>query len=296
MPLVVSRMMGGMGNQMFQYSAGLCVARRLGAAHRLHLAQPAEATVRQFSLACFPLKSRFAAPWELPVSAWAAKRGWLERKAVQACERVVPRRFTVLTQTDTPLDDRLFSATGSVYLDGYWQSEAYFSDVSEEVRSLFTSWPTLSGEMRVVNSAIAGCSSVAVHVRRGDYVSNRQSSRSHGVCPTSYYASGVAEIARRRDDVTAFVFSDEPEWCRQHLELGCRTTFVEGSANHPDWEDMAVMSHCRDHVISNSSFSWWAAWLASAEDKIVVAPRRWFLDEARESRASTIVPPTWLRL
>jgi hypothetical protein len=94
----------------------------------------------------------------------------------------------------------------------------------------------------------------------------------------------------------AFVFSDEPEWCPKNLDLGVDTVFVGRPPESRDWEHMALMSRCRDHVISNSSFSWWGAWLGDATDKIVIAPQRWFADDSREARASRIVPPQWLRV
>jgi hypothetical protein len=130
-------------------------------------------------------------------------------------------------------------------------------------------------------------------VRRGDYVSEPDVSRYHGICPPDYYRSAVDYIAQRVPDIHLFVFSDDQDWVRDNLRFGPPTTLV--AANSPDrgFRDMRLMTLCRHHIVANSSFSWWGAWLNPATDKIVVAPQQWFSASSNDTR--DLIPPSWVR-
>ena len=135
---------------------------------------------------------------------------------------------------------------------------------------------------------------MSLHIRRGDYVSNAKIAGVHGTIALDYYARAAALIAERAGgDPVFFVFSDDPAWAAANLTLGWPTRIVDHNGARAS-EDLRLMAACRHHIIANSSFSWWGAWLSPAADKTVVAPQPWFRDPALDD--STIVPQGWIRL
>lgn len=173
---------------------------------------------------------------------------------------------------------------GDVGLVGFFQSEKYFKKHESEIRDIFS----LSGEwesevyskfetqVRGYERLKEKCfdSIVGVHIRRGDYVTNVHTNAYHGVLPSAYYEAGANEIFGEiyPQDVLFFVFSDDPQWCKDNLKF----PHMIFSEDEEDIVDMYKMSFCDDFIIANSSFSWWAAYLGKGEDKMVVAPRNWF--------------------
>ena len=122
---------------------------------------------------------------------------------------------------------------------------------------------------------------VSLHVRRGDYVSNSKVTERHGICTPDYYTQALAHVAQKMEgDPIIYAFSDDPEWVRGNLKLPAEIRIVGHNDSSKNIEDLRLMSACRHHIIANSSFSWWAAWLNPRADKIVAAPARWFADPA----------------
>ena len=136
--------------------------------------------------------------------------------------------------------------------------------------------------------------SVAVHVRRGDYVSNAATNLVHGTCDSAYYQRSVTLLADQYGPLKLFVFSDDPAWCRDNLRLGHPTVFVDHNDTQRNCEDLRVMSHARHFVVANSSFRWWGAWLSTSVEKTVCAPARWF--RTAKNDETDIVPRTWHRI
>jgi hypothetical protein len=135
-------------------------------------------------------------------------------------------------------------------------------------------------------------SPAALHVRRGDYVSNPTANSWHGVCSLGYYNEALAHLAARGHDVI-FLFSDDPTWVRKHI-LHPKVWYVTSPGSGLDHEDLLLMSQCSGLAISNSSFGWWAAWLSHAEGKSVIAPAKWFANAPHST--STLLPADWMRL
>ncbi|HEY3415711.1 MAG TPA: alpha-1,2-fucosyltransferase, partial [Armatimonadota bacterium] len=142
--------------------------------------------------------------------------------------------------------------------------------------------------------AVTGCASVALHIRRGDYVSVKKNLRFNGVCSVEYYQAALDLLLKKVEHPHAFIFSDDIPWARENLHLNIPTTFVDHNDARRDYEDLRLLSHCRHHIIANSTFSWWGAWLAAWPGQVVIAPRRWFRSKAYNTK--DIVPEHWLRL
>ena len=180
-----------------------------------------------------------------------------------------------------------------MYLDGFWQSERYFSEIASTVRTELAPRFSLSTDRQSILAEIGTSNAVSVHVRRGDYTTPKNLVK-HGVCSSDYYQDALAVVKSRVTEPHCFVFSDDPEWAREHLKLDMPVSFVSPPADGRDYEDFVLMSSCRHHVIANSTFSWWAAWLSASHDKLIVAPKQWFAGSEYDAR--DIVPEGWIRV
>ena len=179
-------------------------------------------------------------------------------------------------------------------MEGYWQSEKYFSDVADTIRREFAITAPSDDRGRELAAQMAARQSVSVHIGRGDYVAEPRHSRVRSMCTPEYYARCVAHVAGLLPDPRLFLFSDDPEWVAANLDFGHPTTLVSTTQPRPAHEDLRLMSTCRHHIIANSSFSWWGAWLDRRPNKLVLAPRRWMNDPRVDDR--DVVPPGWIRV
>ena len=185
-----------------------------------------------------------------------------------------------------------------VHLHGYFQSERYFRDVADEIRDLFVvrvpTGPDFAARREQIEAATCP---VSIHVRRGDYVADPTTREVHGSCGADYYRAAVS-LARRlcAKPPTYFVFSDDISSARDFLGDLTDAVYLSGDVERP-WEDIALMAACRGHVIANSSFSWWGAWLDPTPDKWVIAPRQWFAPAyLRTVSTADILCPGWIAL
>lgn len=200
----------------------------------------------------------------------------------------------LVKQTGPGFDETLLAPLTDVYLAGYWQSERYFADAADTIRAdfQFTTPPDPDNADHL--KRIGAAQSISLHVRRGDYLLPEVLPR-FGSPTAKYYSDAIDLIASKMGaEPVIYVFSDEPEWARDNLVLPFETRVMAHNGPDKNYEDMRLMSACRHHVIANSSFSWWGAWLNPSPDKIVVAPKRWFIDPELDN--PDIAPDTWLRL
>lgn len=288
--------MGGLGNQLFQYAA----ARRLALAHGTKLVvdlgwftheAPNYATPRAYELRDLRVRSGLISL--APETIAGLEEGAAARLGRWGSRRL---RLQVVRQREdgVGVDERVLDAPADVLLIGYWQSESYFDDIATTIRADVRLPASTDGRYRQLLDEIESSIAVAVHVRRGDYVTVPRTREVHGTLPPSYYTRAVDFVADRvRGQMHAFVFSDDPEWAREQIMFELPTTHV-GRARWTAAEELRLMASCRHHVIANSSFSWWAAWLAEHPGQVVVAPTAWFRDPRLDS--SAIVPLRWLRI
>lgn len=187
------------------------------------------------------------------------------------------------------LDEAIFANKDCVF-EGYWQTEKYFGEIKE---LLVSKLRFAYGESRLQEFAkmfSCGCMT-SVHIRRGDYL--QLNDAYGGICTTQYYREAMNYI-RQRESKTRFVFfSDDIEWVQKNLKME-DSLYVNRQMfeDYKDWYDMSLMSMCRHHIIANSSFSWWGAWLSRSAEKIVIAPRKWM----NHTEAKCIYPPEWVKL
>jgi len=292
--MIIVEITGGLGNQMFQYAFGRAQAERLGVdlvldttsfiRYRLH---------HGFQLSkVFNIQAREATSHELKdLLGWRilafAGGGWIRSIALRLPGKRLVREphFHYCAEVTDALP-------GS-YFTGYWQSERYFAHVGETIRREFTFKHPPSAENSRILDHIHGCNSVSIHVRRGDFVTNGRTNAYHGSCSGDYYSNAVRIIQQRVENAAFFVFSDEIGWAQANLSVPRPCTFVEHNIGQNSFEDMRLMSVCKHHIIANSSFSWWGAWLNSGPEKLVVAPKNWFLAKLK---TEDLLPETWIKI
>lgn len=279
------RLLGGLGNQMFQYAAGRSLATRSNSRLRLDATVIAIEAHRRYSLD------------ELQIDAKVVRR---PQRTVEDIEdpvvddAYVAKRFKAarIREIDELFHDEFADAPANAYLSGYWQSERYFGDVADSIRTEFQlrRWGT---QAKVSAAAIdAAANSVAVHVRRGDYAYLEQARRLFGLMPQEYYSNSAEWIRQKVGKCHFFVFSDEPDWCRENLVLPGPIEVLSGATSAP--EDIHLIARCEHAIIANSSFSWWGAWLGETDDSLIVAPSKWTDELVHDSRDK--VPSRWHRL
>lgn len=265
--MIIARLRGGLGNQMFQYATAKSLARRLGSDFRVHAPRTFRRGDRPYELDCFGT--------EIPRAGLRDFRHF--RGNVVAYPLLRKRRHPQVHQeSGHNFEPSLFSLKPPVYLEGYWQSEKYFKDDREAILHDFTFVNPLPERLRAVAADIAGSTSVALHVRRGDYVGNSH----HDTVGLDYYKAAIAHLTARVPDARFFAFSDDLAWVRANLAPNISCILVEDTRSGP--EDLRLMSSCKHQIIANSSFSWWAAWLNRNPNKTVVAPARWVNKPAHE--------------
>lgn len=294
---VVTRLLGGLGNQMFQYAAARALALRLGSELLLDtraLQVDGPHTRRDYALDAFDIRARVAAAAELSHLA--------DRPA--------------LAEAGPRHDARLETLREPAYLAGYWQCERYFRAIRPVLQRDFRLRRPVAEAVRAAAQRLAaavaahargsGPAPVALHVRRGDYVSLPQAVAHHGTCGADYYLRALQWLQRRHGALEVHAYSDDPAWVRDELfprlthgpgGLGqaCRLHLASsGGQAAPPHDELWLMQQARHYVIANSSFSWWAAWLGSRPGSDVVAPAHWVRTSGFDTR--DVVPAGWMRL
>jgi hypothetical protein len=289
--MIIMRLMGGLGNQMFQYACGRSLALRTGhelvletgLLKRRHLTTP-----REFGLDAFNIAARLATRADMADG--ISLLGRVKRRLGVHVSATLP----TIEEPSLPSAPSLFPAQfDCLCLVGYWQSEAYFAAHADVIRRdlALRAGPAARLDAALL-ARLAAPEAVSLHVRRGDYVADAKTNQFHGVCPLDYYRRAADHIAKQVRAPEFFVFSDDPGWVREHLQLGFPLQVVSDGRLR-DFEELTLMSRCHHHIIANSSFSWWGAWLNPRPDKIVCAPRTWYADPTRDAR--DLVPAAWFR-
>lgn len=279
---------------MFQYAVARRLAHGHGATLKLDLSEFETYKLREYSLKPFRIEAGIAGDEDLET---------VERRSPSLSQRLLrllrrhpanPGIRYIAEKKPFVFDPDILTLPDGVYLDGYWQSEKYFFDIADIIRREFEVRTAQAGEDREVAENILSCESVSLHVRRGDYVSNPATHSFHGVCSLDYYAAGIAYIAEYTRNPRLFVFSDDTAWAIENLNPSIPATFISHNGPEKNYEDLRLMSQCRHHIIANSSFSWWGAWLNPSPSKIVISPTRWIASEQMET--DDLLPESWIRL
>lgn len=293
--MIITNISGGLGNQMFQYATGRALSLMHGVPLLLDIRDFLQYSMHQG----FELKHVFSAPVELAspddlykTLGWQSSRLALRLLAHPKMRLLRTNRLVI--EPHFQYFSGIKQVPSSCYLKGYWQSERYFTDMADVIRDDFRFHPPLSNENSHIAKNMREVNAVSLHVRRGDYISNRNTLAVHGVCSLEYYTQAIRHIVERTTDPVFFVFSDDIEWVKNNLQIAHPCYLIDHNNGIESYNDMRLMSLCKHNIIANSSFSWWGAWLNSHADKIVIAPARWFVSDTYDS--ADLVPADWVRL
>jgi hypothetical protein len=307
---VTVHLAGGLGNQLFQYAFG----RRLSLVNDAALILDAsdyrpgatpdyETGVRICELSNFEVAGTIIEGRALPAARGpAGRQPWAIRKILKwwGILRLLPGRLMPYYQrreivepeeNHFRFDPRVYgrSVRGPVSVRGFWQTEKYFTDIADVIRQEVVVHHRLAGRNLETANAIRSSVSVCVHVRHGDnagLIAERL-----GVLPAAYYAEAMGKLNHELPNAHFFVFSDDIPWARQVLPTAMRTTFVEHNRGIRSHEDLRLMSLGKHHVVANSTFGWWGAWLGKTDGQIVYAPRRYYQNVDRPN--PDLYPPAW---
>ncbi len=291
--MIIIALNGGLGNQLFQYALGRRLAWERGLPLLFDLSSlslKSQRSYRQYKLDHFQVQGRPASDQDLQEFHRGSQPRPVRRLASMV-QRLLPYyRRAVIQERNLRFDPNILRAPSRVLLRGYWQSERYF----QPVRPLLLEELHVRDAMDPINrrwlDEIRAGNSVSVHIRRGDYVENQAIREMHGVLPLSYYQQAMRAMESIVQSPHYFVFSDDAAWVHEQWTAGNNLTIVDHNNFEHDYFDFALMAACHHHVIANSSFSWWAAWLSDRPEKQVFAPRRWFQSDL-DSR--DVIPAGW---
>lgn len=252
-------MSGGLGNQMFQYAFFLSMRARgkdcviddtLFHNTKMHNG--------------FELAKLFQINYKQRISIWM-KQIWF------TILRKFKPQFLIYTDRPYQFCSDVYQSS-KPYLMGDWLSTEYFKDIKESILETYT-FHDVSSRNITLSKELHQCSSVSVHIRRGDYLKLPN----YCVCDENYYKSSIKQVLSSVENPVFYVFSNEPSWCENFMkQFGINFKIVDWNQGKDSYQDMYLMTQCKHNIIANSTFSWWGAWLNQNPDKIVIAPKTWF--------------------
>jgi hypothetical protein len=288
--MIIVRLIGGLGNQMFQYALGRHLAIKNNCTLKLDISGFKKYPLRRYELDHFNIIGEIASPKDIENVSFPLDRLSLLLNHFFKMKGVNKKTYFYVREKKIDFIPEILSLKDYVYLAGYWQSYKYFSDISDIIKKDFSQKNKPEKPINSLLNVIENCESVSLHIRRGDYVSNKRTNEIHGFIGLEYYKKAIEIIQNNVSDPHFFVFSDDIVWAKMNINCSERITFMDGNlSNH---EDFRLMTACKHHIIANSSFSWWTAWLTSDKNSIVIAPKNWFSGIAykKEDR----IPEEWL--
>ena len=281
----IVEIIGGLGNQMFQYAFFLYLKNKSHIWDRLYVDIEAMKTYdRHYGLELEKVFNLSLCPISNGLHRNLQKRSFAKHFVKSLYEH-----------SECEFDEPVYCGLRPYrYYRGYWQNEGYFVDIEPMIREAFQfNINILSEKTKAIASKMNRELSVSIHVRRGDYENLPEAKAMHGgICSLDYYHKAIDFIRQRLgSNICFYLFSDDVNWMEENLQLENRC-IIDWNQGEDSWQDMYLMSCCRHHIIANSSFSWWAAWLNQNKSKIVLTPNKWF----NHTDAVGIVPESWIKI
>lgn len=289
--MIISKLIGGLGNQMFQYAAGRSLADKNNTLLKLDISEFEDYKLWPYSLRHFNITENLASRKE--INKLTRPHPTLSEMISNAVfHRPLSKNPSLIEENGLQFHKEVLELGDNVYLDGYWQSENYFLPIEGIIRNEFTLKSSPAGINFQHLEQIRNANSISIHIRRGDFVTDPRTNAAHGLCSLEYYKKSIEYIA---DHVAAphfFMFSDDIKWASENIKIPFETSFVDNNDKHHGYEDLRLMSNCKHNIVANSSFGWWGAWLNNNKNKIVIAPKKWFQSVYNDK---DVVPDKWLR-
>jgi hypothetical protein len=299
--MIVTRLQGGLGNQMFQFAFAYILSRKnidsiiyyddRQLANNDNTFLDNGIVRRKFALNHFCLNIQ---KWDSSQDSIFFPTNLFDR-SLKKLRQIFGKTSLLFEETASYNHSILKRAKGDIYCVGYWQAEPYYTNYRHELRQLFSFERIISESIEKIQSSIKSAfkGSVSVHVRRGDYLA-KAAADIHPVCTQEYYDYAITTMEASVDNVNCyFIFSDDIDWCKQNLSFKKLVYFVSEDKSIGDVGELYLMTLCEHHIIANSSFSWWGAYLGS-DSGFVVYPKRWFKPYTMNQQIQTLFPPSWI--
>jgi len=294
--LIISLLNGGLGNQLFQYAAGRSLALFHRTDHVLDVSQYGDEvfsnqTPRNLDIIDFNISSRVAVDQDL---AKLRPSNFMLSKASRSFKNKFLKKYYLDWHPE------IFSAGNKLYLDGYFQCEKYFIDVFQELRNEFTLREEyLLSIANILSKIQSDQPSISIHIRRGDYVNNLRIRHIYDICTLDYYSRATQELIQQFPNARLYIFSDDINWVQSNMPIFKNATLISdmktiSGENLRPSQELFLMSQCDHHIIANSSFSWWGAYLNASSSKVVIAPNIW--NRSKFFHQNDIIPEAWMRL
>jgi hypothetical protein len=303
--MILTRVQGGLGNQLFQYAFGKMLALKNNTQLKIDTSlltdnlKNENAVIRNFDLDIFETTINFASQSEISFYN-GYPDGNILLRAFHKADKVFRKR-NLLIQDKHLFNHEHLNATSNTCIVGRWQSEKYFEEKKEAIIADFkikSSWLLNStANETIANAAVP----ISIHVRREDYVKDKngnvvRSGLVNGNLDVSYYLDAVNYFINLFPNAQFFVFSEDYNWCIQNLQFIPRAVFVKTEKNKKGMaEDLYLIGKCHHHITSHSTFSWWGAYLSSFDKKIIVAPKQWSFT-TDDFTPPHIVPDSWVKI
>lgn len=269
--MVIVRIYGGLGNQLFQYALYRSLEEKGKEAYLDTRILKSEDYRDVRNITLFPSIKIKEADSKLCIHVADSSRviySRLRRKIFGRKKTYVEEDYNLHFQAE------IFNMD-YVYLAGCWQSELYFKQIREALLEELNFPKMIGTKNRELLTRITNCNSVSLHIRRGDYLTGRAKQLYGGICTHEYYRNAMEYMQKKYDNVHFYIFTNDVGWALEKYQ-GTNVTVVDWNQGAEDYLDMHLMSKCRHNIIANSSFSWWGAWLNQNRDKEVVCPSKWF--------------------
>jgi hypothetical protein len=295
--MITINIIGGLGNQMFQYAFGYAVSRENKTLLSLDISGLDACKLRKYELNLFHIEQNIQIKTKhanLLKKVNSTKNTFLDKAYSRVLRYLLKfSDFYYQEKKEFFFDKQVFKLKADTYYYGYWQNEKYFKKYRDEILKIFY-LKRIHSKTKKYKHKIVNSESVSIHIRRGDYVTNLKTNTIHGTCEINYYKRAIKEINKIKKNIKFFIFSDDLDWAKDNFKFVNSRVFVELDENIPDHEEMFLMSQCKHNIIANSSFSWWGAWLNQNPNKKVIAPRKWL----KNSKLNTddLIPKSWLQL
>ncbi|MFA6524248.1 MAG: alpha-1,2-fucosyltransferase [Candidatus Paceibacterota bacterium] len=295
--MIITRLKGGMGNQMFQYALGRALSIKYNVPLGLDLAFLLDRTPRpkfhQFSfrnydLDVFNVNVKIISQSKIPFF----HRQYFKGKIMVYINGLISIFDKIFRKEKYfVFKESVLNKGPNAYLDGYWQNPKYFDGIKDILRKDFTIKDLTDQNIQNLSKDILSQNSLCIHVRRGDFVSNKN----HDIVAKNYYNERLEYLKKIVSVDKIYVFSDDISWCKENLIFDIPTIFVENSLSGKKGEGhLYLMSCCKYFIIPNSTFSWWGAWLSIREEKIVICPKKWLNSEVINT--DDLIPKEWIRI
>jgi len=294
MDMVITNLKGGLGNQMFEYAMGLTLSIEKKTEYKLDTSHFDE--YFKFSNET----RRF-----LELDSFNTTLDIASKQEIEQVKYPYPLLSTILNLANSYLLAHGYikypilikKNSKDIYLDGYFQNEIYFKKHSDRVIKDFTLKKSLeTKDYKSIKEDILNSKnpSVSIHIRRGDYITNTNANKHHGVLDDSYYISAIETLKKKYGTIKEFIFSDDVDWVKKNLQFIDNEAIYVSKLGLNSAQEMILMSKCKNNIIANSSFSWWGAWLNRNKEKTVIAPKSWLRNG--DGIHNGIVPKEWIRM